>query len=123
MRTITGSLIACSAAAVFTVGALITNPQPPPLPALPATPTAPGAAPTLTVAGFRFSAVTAHPGEVVAVTNQDGDAHTVTSKDGAFDTGSIGAGGTATFTAPAQPGTYAFICNIHPFMKGELVVA
>lgn len=29
---------------------------------------------------------------------------------------------TYTFTAPEEPGTYFFRCDVHPFMNGELVV-
>jgi plastocyanin len=30
--------------------------------------------------------------------------------------------GKATFTAPTQPGEYAFYCTYHPSMKGTLIV-
>jgi plastocyanin len=30
--------------------------------------------------------------------------------------------GTATFTAPSKPGTYAYHCTYHPMMHGQLVV-
>ena len=53
--------------------------------------------------------------------NKDGVAHTVTADDGSFDV-KVGAGSTATFTAPATAGTYQFHCKIHSSMHGTLTV-
>ena len=89
---------------------------------LPSAVAAPGGGAAVTIQDFAFSAVTARPGEAVEVTNRDGTEHTLTAADGSFDTKVITAGATATFTAPLQPGTYRFLCNIHPSMKGQLVV-
>jgi plastocyanin len=62
-------------------------------------------------------------GAAVTVTNMDGAEHTVTADDGpAFDVDVKGSGGTATFTAPSTPGTYAFHCTFHPGMHGTLTV-
>lgn len=62
-------------------------------------------------------------GAVVTVTNMDGAEHTVTADDGpAFDVDVKGSGGTASFTAPSTPGTYAFHCTFHPGMHGTLTV-
>jgi plastocyanin len=60
-------------------------------------------------------------GTTMAWQNDDAVAHTVTATDGSFDSGSIEAGATwhRTFT---EPGTYAFVCTPHPFMKGVIVV-
>ena len=65
---------------------------------------------------------TAPAGAVVQVTNADAAAHTLTATSGAFDTGVVDQGATASFTVPAEPGTYEFICEIHPSMTGSLVV-
>jgi plastocyanin len=63
------------------------------------------------------------PGTKITVTNHDSATHTVTETGNkAFDTGDIGNGQTATFTAPTTPGTYNYICSIHTYMKGTLVV-
>lgn len=63
------------------------------------------------------------PGTTVKVTNMDAQAHTVTADDGSsFDVMVRGSGGTATFTAPTRPGTYAYHCTFHPNMVGTLVV-
>ena len=49
-------------------------------------------------------------------------AHSVTSQTaGQFDVHLAG-NGEATFTAPTQPGEYAFCCTYHPSMKGTLIV-
>ena len=49
-------------------------------------------------------------------------AHSVTSQTaGQFDVHLAG-NGEATFTAPTQPGEYAFYCTYHPSMKGTLMV-
>jgi plastocyanin len=76
----------------------------------------------MTISGFQFSSVEVAAGGQVTVTNQDSAPHTVTSDDGAFDTGNIGGGSSTTFTAPSQPGTYQFHCNIHSGMSGTLTV-
>jgi plastocyanin len=62
------------------------------------------------------------PGSTVSVTNKDSVTHTLTATGGQFDTGDIGAGQTKTFTAPMKAGTYTYICNIHQYMMGTVVV-
>lgn len=53
--------------------------------------------------------------------NQDTVPHTATAEDGSFDTGTIEQGklGSATFK---EPGTFAYICEIHPTMHGTVEV-
>ena len=62
------------------------------------------------------------PGSSVVAANRDAEPHTVTAADGSFDSGPIGSGLAVSFAAPAAPGTYAFVCTIHPSMTGQLVV-
>lgn len=78
---------------------------------------------TITIEGFAFRgpAVVA-PGTTLTVTNADGAPHTLTFRNGEGDTGTIEGGGTATLTAPTEPGTYAFFCAIHPSMEGEIQI-
>ncbi|WP_367318665.1 cupredoxin domain-containing protein [Streptomyces sp. HUAS ZL42] len=64
-----------------------------------------------------------HPATKITVVNRDSAAHTVTATgDKTFDTGNIAGNATATFTAPSAPGSYSYICTIHPNMKGTLTV-
>jgi plastocyanin len=81
---------------------------------------APGA--TISIASFKFSAVTVAAGATVTVSNNDAPTHTVTSDDGKSFNVKVAAGKTATFTAPSTPGTYKFHCNIHSTMHGVLTV-
>jgi molecular chaperone DnaK len=78
--------------------------------------------PTVLITDLTFSTAAAAPGSTVFVRNADTVAHTLTANDGSFTTGVIEPGATASFTAPSEPGTYAFSCEIHPEMAGSLVV-
>ncbi len=60
-------------------------------------------------------------GETVKFINEDEEPHTVTAQDGAFDSKAMDTdqSWTHTFT---KNGTFAYICAIHPFMKGTVTV-
>lgn len=60
-------------------------------------------------------------GATVTVTNEDDVAHTVTDDDGSFDV-NIAGGATESFTAPDEPGDYAFHCTFHSNMTATLTV-
>jgi plastocyanin len=79
---------------------------------------------SITISNFMFSPMSASvaPGSTVSVTNKDSVTHTLTANGGQFDTGDIGGGQTKTFTAPSKAGTYKYICNIHQYMVGTIVV-
>ncbi len=49
--------------------------------------------------------------------------HTLTASKGEFNTGDIPPGQSKTFTAPTVPGRYAYICSIHQYMSGTIVVS
>jgi plastocyanin len=53
--------------------------------------------------------------------NDDPLAHTVTASDGSFQSPLIEPGRSWTHTF-STPGTYAFFCTPHPFMRGVIVV-
>ena len=79
----------------------------------------------IVIDNFTFSpdSLTVSPGQTVTVVNSDSTAHTLTATTGkAFDTGTISAGKSGTFTAPTAPGSYPYICTIHQFMHGTLIV-
>ena len=111
-------LVGCAAAA------------PPPTPTLPPAPTAteaplpaPVATTSVTVANFAFgpAAITVPAGSVVTWTNADIEQHTVTARDRAFNSDILANGKTFSFTF-ATPGTYQYVCLIHPTMVGAVVV-
>jgi plastocyanin len=78
----------------------------------------------ITISNFMFSPmhVSVAPGSTVSVTNKDSVTHTLTATGGQFDTGDIDSGQTKTFTAPSKAGSYNYICNIHQYMMGTIVV-
>jgi plastocyanin len=65
--------------------------------------------------------VTVHTGDTVRWTNDDDDAHTVTATDGSFDSKGIDSNGSWTYTF-TKAGTYKYFCELHPFMKGTIIV-
>ena len=76
---------------------------------------------------FRPTPLAVRAGSRVAWTNQDDIEHTITSgtperRDSRFASGALvrkGAAHTARFT---KPGTYAYYCERHEFMRGEIHV-
>lgn len=90
----------------------------------PASATSASAATAITIRDFGYGAPLVVPaGAALTVTNMDSAEHTVSADDGsAFDVEVKGSGGTATFTAPSKPGTYAYHCRYHPNMHGTLTV-
>jgi plastocyanin len=80
---------------------------------------------TISIKNFMFSpmTLTVSPDAKVTVTNEDSATHTLTATgDKAFDTGDVGPGRSVTFTAPSKAGTYSYLCDIHQYMSGTLVV-
>jgi plastocyanin len=126
-QRITPTIIVCAAGAAVTVGGLFStasSPRPASVVlAVPAPPAGNGDAPAtaqLTIEGFAFNAASVAPGATVQVTNLNSAAHTLSGD--AFDV-AVDPNGTASFVAPAVPGTYSYFCFIHPSMSGELVVS
>jgi plastocyanin len=71
---------------------------------------------------FNPMSIKVTPGAHIEVTNKDSTTHTLTSSSGVFNTGNIKPGHTKSFTAPSKPGTYHYICNIHQYMTGTIIV-
>ena len=66
--------------------------------------------------------ITVPVGTTVTFTNRDSTPHTATSKQsGVFESGSLDTGKSGKVTLE-EPGTFAYYCLFHPFMKGEIVV-
>lgn len=60
-------------------------------------------------------------GKTVQFINVDEEPHTATATDGAFNSKALDTDQTWNYTA-TKPGTYPYICSVHPFMKGTLTV-
>jgi plastocyanin len=82
-------------------------------------------APSITIHNFMFSpaTLTVPQGATVKVINMDQVTHTLTASKGEFNTGDISPGQSKTFTAPMVPGRYVYICSIHQYMSGTIVVS
>lgn len=70
---------------------------------------------------FNPSSITVKAGTTIKWTNKDGIAHTVTSDNNVFNSGSIGSGGTYTYTF-STAGTFQYHCSIHPSMTAKVIV-
>ena len=86
-------------------------------------PTAAETVAPVTIQGFAFKppSVAVPSGSQVTWSNKDGVIHTVTASAGPFDSGVMATDGVFTFTFKS-PGTFEYFCDIHPFMKGAVVV-
>jgi plastocyanin len=65
--------------------------------------------------------ITVKPGTTVTWTNDDDDSHTVASSSKLFKSKALDTGDKFSFTF-TTPGTYAYICSVHPYMTGAVVV-
>lgn len=73
--------------------------------------------------GFMFTptALTVKAGSTVTWTNRDEEPHTVVSDVGLFRSGALDTNESFTYRFE-KPGTYRYICSIHPQMVGTIVV-
>jgi plastocyanin len=69
---------------------------------------------------FHARTVRIERGSRVRWTNRDRSEHTAT-EEGKFDTGVLGRGAGKTVTFE-EAGTYRYICGLHPFMRGRVIV-
>ena len=89
--------------------------------------TQPAAPPTagdaISISNFAFvpATLTVPAGATVTWTNQDQQPHTVVAGDGSFRSPGLGTGATYSYTFP-MAGSFDYICSIHPFMHGTVVV-
>lgn len=88
-------------------------------------PAAPVTGNAVAIKNFAFSPATlkVKVGTTVTWTNQDTDAHTVTSagSGGPLHSAALATHATYSYTF-TKPGTYAYLCTIHPFMTATVEV-
>jgi plastocyanin len=79
---------------------------------------------SITISNFMFMpmSLTVSPGARIKVTNEDSVTHTLTATGGQFSTGDISHDQTKTITVPMKAGTYHYICDIHQYMMGTIIV-
>jgi plastocyanin len=79
--------------------------------------------PTVTIADFQFTpaTITIHIGDTVTWVNNGPSAHTATASNNSFNTGVLQKGQSASHTFTTA-GTFSYICSIHPFMHGTVIV-
>ena len=84
---------------------------------------APNSTTTVNIHDLTFdpAALNVAPGTTVTWTNNDTVAHTVTADDGLFDSGVLEPGQSYS-TWLGGSGTVTYHCEIHPDMKGSIVV-
>jgi amicyanin len=92
-------------------------------PSLPAGSGAPQGANAVSIDNFAFvrPSLTVPVGATVTWTNHDGEPHTVVANDGSFHAPAMDTNATFSFTFPTA-GTFDYICSVHPFMHGTVVV-
>lgn len=82
---------------------------------------APGA--QIVIKDFMFgpTSVTVKAGTTVTWVNRDDEPHTIASDSGLYRSGALDTGGEFQFTFD-KPGTYHYVCTIHPRMLGTVIV-
>ena len=78
---------------------------------------------TISMKNFDFSpmSLTVKAGTTVSWKNLDEEPHTVTSDSGLFRSGALDQNETFTFRFD-KPGTYKYLCSIHPQMVATITV-
>jgi plastocyanin len=87
-------------------------------------PAAPAGANSVAIKNFAYgpAALTVKAGTAVTWTNQDAEPHTVTSQGpGPLRSAALSPGARYSYTF-TTPGTYRYLCTIHPFMTATVTV-
>jgi amicyanin len=89
----------------------------------PADSPAPQGGTSVNISDFKFNpaTLTVPVGTTVTWTNQDEEPHTIAAKDGSFRSPGMDTHGIYSYKF-AAPGSFDYICSIHPFMAGTVVV-
>jgi plastocyanin len=84
---------------------------------------APVAANTVSIKGFAFApaSVSVKVGTTVTWTNKDEEPHTVAANGGSFRSSPLTPGAAFRYRF-TKPGSYPYVCTLHPFMRGTVVV-
>ena len=79
--------------------------------------------PPVSIVDYSFSpgTTTVHVGDTITWTNSGKQPHSATANDHSFDTGILRSGQSAAHTFSAA-GTFTYICTVHPYMHGTVVV-
>src|SRR6516162_4988769 len=80
-------------------------------------------APTVKIDNFTFApaTLTVTAGTTVTWKNEDDSPHRIGDKNGAFKSAALDTDETFSYTF-ASPGEYPYICTIHPYMVGKIIV-
>jgi amicyanin len=91
--------------------------------ATPDAPVAPAGPDAVSITNFAFApaTLTVAVGTTVTWTNHDGEPHTVVANDNSLHSPAMDTNATFSFTFPTA-GTFDYICSVHPFMHGTVVV-
>ena len=78
---------------------------------------------TVDIDNFAFTpaALTVTAGTTVTWKNEDDSPHRIGDKNGTFKSAALDTDDTFSHTF-AAPGEYPYICTIHPYMVGEIIV-
>jgi plastocyanin len=88
-----------------------------------ASPERPDGATVVLAHDFMFAplSLTVKAGSTVTWTNKDEEPHTVTSDTGLFRSGALDTNDSFSYRFE-KPGTYHYLCSIHPRMTGTIIV-
>jgi plastocyanin len=78
---------------------------------------------TVNIDNFKFApaTLTVTAGTTVTWKNEDDSPHRIGGKNGSFTSAALDTDGTFSHTF-ATPGEYPYICTLHPYMTGKIVV-
>jgi plastocyanin len=81
------------------------------------------APPTVHIHNYAFvpATLTVRAGTLVRFVNDDEEPHTATALDKSFDSKGLDTNDSYTYTF-TKPGTIAYLCTMHPMMRGTIVV-
>lgn len=83
-----------------------------------------GGSVSVTAVNFSFdpNELSAAAGDTIEFTNEDDAPHTFTAEEAGIDESVDAGGSTSISLADVEPGSYDFVCTIHPDMKGTLEI-